>query len=78
MQNISGDFSMEDAMHLAKSDAGQQLFAMLMAQDANTMNQAMAQASAGDYTQIRKTLASLLSSPQVQEKIAQLRRNNDG
>lgn len=77
MQKNSDQFSMQEAMRLAQSEAGQQLFALLRAQDGGAVDQAMAQAAAGDYTQVKQTLSSLLSSPQVKAMLEQLGRNQN-
>ena len=77
MQKNSDNFSIQDAMRLAQSEAGQQLFAMLRAQNGSAVDQAMAQAAAGDYSQVKQTLSSLLSSPQVRSMLEQLGRNQN-
>ena len=78
MQKNSDNFSMQDALRMAQSDAGQQLFALLKAQNGDTLNRAMDQAAAGDYTQARQTLSDILASPQVQAMLKQMRRQNNG
>lgn len=72
MQKNSEDFSMQEAMRLAKSPAGQQLFALLRQTDPAALHQAMDQAAAGDYDHVKKTLASLLASPEASELLKQL------
>ena len=74
MQKNSDDFSMQEALRLAKSDAGQQLYAMLRSQNGDAVNKAMEQASAGDYSAARQTLSALLSSPQIKAMLEQLGR----
>lgn len=74
MQKNSDNFSMQDAMRLAQSEAGQQLFALLKSQNSDAVNQAMEQAASGDYSQVKKTLSSLLSSPQVRAMLEQMGR----
>ena len=78
MQKNSDNFSMQDAMRLAHSDVGQQLYALLRAQNSDAVSQAMDQAAAGDYTQAKQTLSALLASPQVRAMLEQLGRNNNG
>ncbi len=75
MQKKSDNFSMQEAMRLAKSDAGQQLMALLQAQNADALSTAMKQAGSGDYTQLKQTLAPLLASPEAQKLLNQLGRN---
>ena len=78
MQKNSDNFSMQEAMRLAKTDAGQQLLAMLQSQDSDAMKQAMAQAGRGNYDQLKQTLAPLLASPEVQKLLSQLGRDAHG
>ena len=77
MQKNSDNFSMHEAMRLAKSDAGQQLMAMLQAQNSDSLKQAMSQASRGDYSQLKQTLAPMLASPEVQKLLSQLGRKSN-
>ena len=72
MQKKNQDFSMEEVMRLAKSPAGQQLFAMLKAQDNAKLEQAAAQAKTGDYSQASQTLRAMLSSPEAQKLLKEL------
>ena len=53
MQKNSQDFSMQEALRLAKSPAGQQLLAMLRSADSSKVDQAAAEASAGDFAKAR-------------------------
>lgn len=76
MNKKNEDFSMQDALKLARSEAGQQLFQTLQTQDSQTINTAMEQATAGDYTSLKQTLSGLLASPQVQAMLEQLRGQN--
>ncbi len=72
MQKNSEDFSVQEALRLAKSPAGQQLLAMLQRSDSGQLKQAMDLAAAGDYTQAKDTLSSLLSSPEAKKLLEQL------
>ena len=72
MQKNSENFSMQDALRLAQSEKGQQLFAMLKAQNGDAMNKAMEQAATGNYDQVKDTLSALLSSPQLRAMLEQL------
>ena len=72
MQKNSQDFSMQEALRLAKSPAGQQLLAMIRQADQSTMQQAMDQAAAGNYQQAKQTLSTILSSPEAQALLKQL------
>ena len=65
MEKNSQDFSVQKAMELAKSPAGQQLLAMLKQSDSNKLQQAAAFASAGDYAKASQALQAVLSSPEA-------------
>ena len=72
MEKNNPNFSMEEVLKLAKSPAGQQLMAMLRHQDSAKLEQAAAQAKAGDYSQASQTLSAMLSSPEAQKLMKQL------
>ncbi len=72
MPKNSDQFSMQDAKRLANSEAGQQLLALLKSQNSQQMQQAMEQAAAGDYAQVKQTLSTLLESEQVRELLRRL------
>lgn len=72
------DFSMADAMRLAQSDAGQQLFALLQSTNGQQLQAAMAQASAGNYNEMRQTVQALMASRQAQELLKQLQEGQNG
>lgn len=72
MQKNSPDFSMQEALRLYQSPAGQQLLALLRDSDANTLNTAANQASSGNLEQAMQTLSSLLASPEAKDLMRQL------
>ncbi len=72
MQKNSQDFSMQEALRLAKSPAGQQLLALLRDTDADALNTAASQAGAGNMEQAMQTLSALLSSPEAKDLMQQL------
>ena len=72
MEKNSDNFSVQDAMRLANSSAGQQLFALLQQKDPDALSKATAQAASGDYGQIAQTLAPLLASEDIKKLIQQL------
>ena len=74
MQKNSQDFSMQEALRLAKSPAGQQLLAMLRQADNEQLRQAMQQASAGDFSKAGETLNTLFSSPEAKKLLDELGR----
>lgn len=76
MQKNSDNLSIQEALRLAKSDVGQQLFAALRKQNGTAIDAAMEQAAAGDYTQVKDTLSSLLASPEVKAMLEQMGRQS--
>lgn len=74
MQKNSEDFSMQEALRLAKSPAGQQLLAVLRQKDNGQLQQVMDLAAAGNYTQASQIINSLLSSGEAQQLLNELRR----
>ncbi|MBE6923623.1 MAG: hypothetical protein E7466_00075 [Ruminococcaceae bacterium] len=78
MERKSDDFSIRDAMRLANSPAGQQLFHLLQAQDPDAMSKAMADASSGDYGKVKQTLSAMLDSPQIRQLMERLKEDSNG
>ena len=72
MEKKSQDFSMQEALRLAKSPAGQQLLAMLRQADSGQLQQAIHQANAGEYDRAQQTLQALLDDPQIHSLLQQL------
>jgi hypothetical protein len=72
MDKKYGDFSVKEAMRLAKSPAGQQLFAMLKNADNAQLQKAADQANAGQYDAAQNTLQSLMSNPEIRKLLEQL------
>lgn len=66
------NFSMQDAMRMANTDAGKQLLKLLQQNNADALKQAMSQANQGDYSNLSKTLTPLLNSPEVQQLLKQM------
>lgn len=60
MQKNSQDFSMEEALRLSKTPAGQQFLAMLQQADQAQLQKIADQAAAGDYTNAAQQLNALL------------------
>ena len=54
-----GNFSKEDAMRIAQSDAGQKLMTILQQSDGTQLQNAIQQASAGNFEQAKNTLSAL-------------------
>lgn len=72
MQQKPNNFSMQDAMHLANTPAGQQLLSLLQQSNPDVLGKAKQQAAAGEYTQLAKTLESLMASEEVKKLLTQL------
>lgn len=72
MEN-SQNFSMQDAMRLAATPAGQQLIALLRQQGGSELQKAMDSAQNGDYTRIKQALEGMMKDPQAQKLLKQLR-----
>ena len=72
MQKNSDNFSMEEALRIARSDAGKELYALLQKQNSAALQQAMADASAGNMGAVKKTLESLMASEEVRQLIKKM------
>lgn len=70
----NSQLSMKEAMRLASSPAGRQLYALLNQQDSNAVQKAMASAASGDYEQAKNVLAAMLSDPKAQQLLKELGR----
>lgn len=78
MKKNSGEFSIEEAMRIANSPAGQQLFALLKQTDTIALNKALDQAAAGNYTQVQDTISALIANEEVKALLAQMGGKTDG
>ena len=72
MEKKSQDFSMEDAMRLARSPAAKQLMDALRAKDPGSVDRAMDHAASGDVAQVRRDLEALLQDPSLRALLKQL------
>ena len=72
MQKNSENFSIQDAMRLASTPAGQELLSLLRRCDSAQLQQAAQLASAGNYTQAQQLLSGFLQDPEVQQLLFQL------
>ena len=73
MEQKFDEFSLRDAMRLAKTPAGQQLMALLQQSCGSELQKAMDRASAGDYAQAQQTISRLLQSPEAQALLKQMK-----
>ena len=78
MDEKFNNLSIQQAMQLANSEAGQQLLALLRSQNSQALNAAMEDAAGGDYDKVKDRLSAMVQSPQVQALMEQLRRNGNG
>ena len=74
MQKNSDDFSIQEAMRLAKSPAGQELIAMLQRTNSDQLQNIVSQAQAGNVSQAGDMLQKMLSSPEAQKLLKELGR----
>lgn len=72
MQKNSDSFSMQEALRLAQTPAGQQLIAMLKNSKDPALDQARQQVSKGNYADAKAALGDLLNSPQVQQLLKEM------
>lgn len=76
MANKNGNFpnfSMEDVTRLAQSDTAKQLLARLQQQNGDVLQQAMRQASAGNYDAVKQSLSQLLTDPETAQLLGKLK-----
>ena len=78
MQKNSDNFSLQEAMQLARSETGQQLLAFLQSQNRDALQLAMDQAAKGNYTQVKQTMSALLDDPRARALLEELRRQQHG
>ena len=64
--------AMQNAMRMARSSQGQQLFNVLQNNHRDVLNEAMRHASSGDYAGAQQVLSQLLSDPETQKLLKQL------
>lgn len=71
-QDSPGEFDIRRAMELAATPAGQQLLALLQAQNSADLQKAMTLAAAGDYKSAQQSLSMLLDQPEVRSLLEHL------
>ena len=72
--NFPNNFSMQEIMRLATSPAGQQLIAMMQQQGGSEFQKAMAKAAAGDYSQAKRAIETMMADPKAQQLLKELGR----
>lgn len=78
MEKKFDESSMQEAMRLAKSDAGRQLLAMLRSRHGDAINAALDSAKAGDVEKTKQALAAFMSDPKTQALLKQLQEERNG
>lgn len=78
MEKNFQDFSMQEALRLAETPAGQRLLAILQQQYGEQLRQVIDQAAAGHYEEVQRKMASALSNPEAQSLLKQLRGSQNG
>ena len=74
MQKNSENLSIQEAMRLAGTPAGQELLARLRNDDPISLQKATELAGKGDYAQAMALLKNLLQDPQIQALLSRLGR----
>jgi putative lipoic acid-binding regulatory protein len=78
MKKNSENISIDEAMRLANSEAGQKLISLLKKQNPEQLQKAVKEASGGNYQQASNLLSGALSSQEVQALLEQLRGQSHG
>lgn len=76
--NLPQGLPLEEMLKLAGTPQGQAILSMLQQQHGKTMESAIAQAQAGDFTQVKQTMTEFLASPAGQALMKQMRGLNNG
>ena len=66
--------TLRNALHMAKTPAGQQLIQKLQQSGGDDLRNAVQKAASGDYAQAKQLLTALAENPDIQQLIDQLRR----
>ena len=64
--------NMKEAMKLANSDAGRQLYELLKRTQGQQLQSAMDQAASGHYEEVKRTLSSLLADPEARKLLSKM------
>lgn len=76
MENFPDQKSIQEALKLANSPAGQKLIQMLQTSNPDVVSTAQKQAEQGNYDQVRATVMQLMQSSQVQKMIQEMRNGH--
>ena len=72
MHKNSENFSVQDAMRLAGTPAGQELLNLLRQGDSSKLQQAAQMASEGNYAQAQQLLSGFLQDPEVHRLLSKM------
>ena len=78
MEKNFQDFSMQEALRLAQTPAGQRLLAVLQQQYGEQLRQVIDQAAAGHYEEVQRKMTDLLYNPEAQSLLNQMRGSQNG
>lgn len=78
MQKKIDDFSMQEAMRLANTEAGKQLIALFQQQHGAAFQNVMDSAKAGDMEQAKRSLASFMADPKTKALLRQMQEGQNG
>lgn len=78
MQKKSEDFSVQEAMRLAKTPAGQQLIALLQQEKGDKLQDIIRLAQAGNMQAAGNALQNVLSSPTAQALMQEMEGKQNG
>lgn len=65
---------MQEILRLAQSPAGKQLIALMQQKGGNELQKAIQLAAAGNYSQAKHAMESIMSDPQAQKLLKELGR----
>ena len=74
----SQDFSLQNAMRLAQTPEGRQLFSLLQSTQPSALQQAMDNAASGDMEQLKQTVQSFLQSREAMALLEKMRGSQNG
>ena len=78
MQKKSEDFSVQEAMRMAKTPAGQQLIALLQQEKGDKLQDIIRLAQAGNMQAAGNVLQNMLSSPAAQALMEEMEGKKNG
>lgn len=69
--------TIQEALRLASSPAGQKLFSLLKQSSGETVDKAAKQAASGDFEQAKATLSQVLQSEEIQKLMREMGKGNE-